>query len=315
MGDVTVSRSASQPIIRAHRARLSSRHNAFSLIELFVVIGIIAVLISFLLPTLRNARQQMVTVSCLSQMRQLGMAFEMYATDNKGWMASSDTCGPLSLPTELFVDPTGTKTNIPWTGWVDSGSSSQAIRNGTLWQYVSSEGRTAVYNDRALAVYHCPNDNNPYRLRSYSMSGFIDTGLATSPVVNEFKVYRMNQVMNASKAILFAECPDPRSAAGGETMVAAVTQWNNNGWTQPPQGIPNPNGAWGDLVAAWHNGGSNFTFLDGHAEYWKFKDQRTVDYLKNDPNWPNTVYSTANNYDLRHISEAMVTWPPQRPSK
>jgi prepilin-type processing-associated H-X9-DG protein/prepilin-type N-terminal cleavage/methylation domain-containing protein len=286
------------------------RLHGFSLVELIVVIGIIAMLIAFLLPTMNTARQQMVTVKCMSQMRELGNAFQMYANDNRGWMASSDTCGPLNP--ETFVGPSQVA-SPGWTGWVDGGSTPQAISNGTLWPYISKGGKTARSNDPALAIYHCPNDTNPYRLRSYSMNGYIDTGLTTSPVTNGYKVYRISQVRNASAAILFAEDPDPRAAAGGETMVAAVGQWNLNGWDQNP--LSASNGTWDDLLAAWHRGGANFTFLDGHAEFWKFIDPRTVNYVKNDPNWPSTVYTTPNDPDLKRISAAIVTWPEQRPQQ
>src|SRR3979409_844983 len=71
-------------MVKSGRRRRVAR--AFTLVELLVVIGIIALLISILLPALGKARDQANRTTCLSNFQQLCPANLMYATENKGWV-------------------------------------------------------------------------------------------------------------------------------------------------------------------------------------------------------------------------------------
>jgi prepilin-type N-terminal cleavage/methylation domain-containing protein/prepilin-type processing-associated H-X9-DG protein len=94
------------------RSSLTTRiRTAFTLVELLVVVGIVAVLLALLMPALYKARQQARSVECLSNLRQLGGAFEIYLSENKGkwvrqWFQFGTTgdSGPLGVEYILVRD-------------------------------------------------------------------------------------------------------------------------------------------------------------------------------------------------------------------
>src|SRR5215469_10814732 len=104
----------SRGLLNAKRRQI----RGFTLVELLVVIGIIALLISILLPALTRARQQASLVQCESNLRQMGLAIVMYAGDNQG-----------SLPYGFW-------------GGTDSKGTGESVWSVLIQPYISKGGST-----------------------------------------------------------------------------------------------------------------------------------------------------------------------------
>src|SRR5687767_14019856 len=115
-------------------AQRSDRKQGFTLIELQVVIGIIALLIAMLIPALEKAREQARRVACMSNQRQLVIGWNMYAEDHKGVLMFSDNNPGGEAAARQF-------------GWFRLKNDETSIKQGAMYKYV-----------RLFAVYHCPND-------------------------------------------------------------------------------------------------------------------------------------------------------------
>jgi prepilin-type N-terminal cleavage/methylation domain-containing protein len=146
----------------AVQREIGSRHqnSGFTLVELLVVIGIIAVLIGVLLPALNRARAQAQVSVCLSNQRQLAMAFMLYANDNRG-----------------LLPPYGTM----------NGSVFNELPDQYWWQ-LAQKYVSKANSQLGVSFMRCPSDRDPGRFGTYGVNyGYSQFGGVISYATIGFK--------------------------------------------------------------------------------------------------------------------------------
>jgi prepilin-type N-terminal cleavage/methylation domain-containing protein/prepilin-type processing-associated H-X9-DG protein len=217
---------------------------AFTLVELLVVIGIIALLIAILLPALGRARENANRVACLSNLRQLGTAMFMYTGENRGWFPFSAGLGeidPVSGAPYRAED---------WIYW-------QLVRDKTQSRIAPALGG---FMDKVL---HCPSDEPENHTRKispdpYPYSYTMNMGMSSDPgVASQIggRVVKITAIKHASEKILMCD-EDERSLDDGNfnpfLVGTNIENFLATRHDRQQQGI---------------KARGNVSFADGHADY------------------------------------------------
>ena len=244
----------------------------FTLIELLVVIAIIALLLAIIMPSLKRAKEAGMRIMCLSNLRGLTQVVHLYHIDHDGDFPSGHTASPSS-----WVDARGGLRELnPYEDPEIEEEHRIAIRRGVLWPYA---------ND-AIDLYKCPTLTLGYA-RSYSMPDsfaydgdgpdIAEYAGVPQPVENMI-VTNISQIKNTGGRMLFID----------EGFIGSVS------WS-----IFYNEQRWWDIVPARHGLGTDLGFVDGHAEYWKWGDERTRKFALEALELENPDHATLPEYGFR----------------
>ena len=226
------------------------RSTAFTLVELLVVIGIIAVMISILMPALTKARRAALQTQCLSNMRQVGIGLQMYTLDYKGKTPPLRCNDPGNGSVLQFGDPT------------------------VYAQYPNFLGSLLAHAQDNRAIFKCPVPEPQVMAGGgYLVTESSDTSYGGNAAVLG---RQLSSIPGSAGVIYLQEFPHRWGAAVYRPMwiegssPKLYTYWHDN-----YNGMPNQNQYQYSFI---HAKGGNLLFLDGHGEYRKGATLRAKDF-------------------------------------
>ncbi|OHB57161.1 MAG: hypothetical protein A2Y12_13520 [Planctomycetes bacterium GWF2_42_9] len=235
-----------------------SGNKGFTLVELLVVISIIAMLLAVLMPSLQKARESAKTIVCQSNLKQQGLAIQMYSLDN------ANTVVP-------FMRPGGTTDGTArlWMNYlapyIGSKKGDKTAKDGGYWTETKMESN--------LGVFKCPSQKDPFYFNWYIRYG-INTIHSTNLGTNPARVLKLTSISKLDKRLIIADCMDrsPKyvkldrlTESLRRSLLGVYGYIGMYVFAYEHIGTPY-------LVSDRHRGGSNALFLSGRVEWLKYED-------------------------------------------
>ncbi|HSZ57436.1 MAG TPA: prepilin-type N-terminal cleavage/methylation domain-containing protein [Tepidisphaeraceae bacterium] len=222
----------------------------FTLVELLIVIGIIAALVAILLPALAAAREQARRAKCLSNLRQLTMAWLMYAGENKGHFCSSEMQPMTNLTNYALAGVPPAQKPVFFWSWIADATPNQDLTTGALWPYLKDN-----------QVYFCPNDS------SVPNTIYVINGLLAGRIGRPTTLFNLGQVPQPERTFAFIE-------AGPEVDSAGNPEYTNGHLNSSFATPLYPAQKFIQLPGTFHthgpNAGCTISFVDGHVLFWQY---------------------------------------------
>jgi prepilin-type N-terminal cleavage/methylation domain-containing protein len=233
---------------------MMGKRRGFTLVELLVVIAIIALLMAILMPALNRARELGRRSVCLGNLKQLALAWVMYADENDGDLVNG----------MLGVDRTGGTPPVileeAWVGVVDSAWAerrqingndiSEGIRNGALWDYAKNP-----------KVFRCPAGQVGHMV-TYAIVDAMNGVDQPNTKADQVWANNRGDLSKTQKQLLFID-------------IGIVRNSSYHVYYSQEQ--------WGDPPSARHRDGATVSYADAHSVYLKWKSiPETATWGRND---------------------------------